>query len=118
MKDLIESAPTQVKRAIITAVSSENSSEWLNAIPVASLGLKLDDRTLRIAVCLRLACKIAHPYRCTCGTEVDQLAHHPLACRLSEGRHPRHSTVNATIKKAFSSAGLARYPRTEWHLQT
>ena len=37
---------------------------------------------------------------------MDSLAHHPLACRISEGRHPRHSAINATIKRAFGSADI------------
>ena len=103
---LITNAPSQEKRAILQAVSSEHSSEWLSAIPSSNLGLKLNNTCLRIAVCLRLGCKIAHPYTCTCGAAVDTLAHHPLACRVSEGRHPRHSAINATIKRAFGSADI------------
>ena len=103
---LINNAETQPKKAILQAVSSEHSSEWLSAIPSSNLGLKLNSTSLRIAVCLPLGCKIAHPYLCTCGTAVDPLAHHPLACRLSEGRHPRHSAINATIKRAFGSADI------------
>ena len=103
---LISSATSQERRAILQAVSSEHSSEWLSAIPSSNLGLKLNNATLRIEVCLRLGCKVAHPYICTCGSAVDSLAHHPLACRISEGRHPRHSAINATIKRAFGSADI------------
>ena len=103
---LIENAPTQAKKAILLAVSSEHSSEWLSAIPSSNLGLKLNDKCHRIAVCLRLGCKIVHPYTCTCGRVVDALAHHPLACRISEGRHPRHRAANVEIKRAFGAADI------------
>ena len=103
---LIENAPTHAKKAILLAVSSDHSSEWLSAIPSSNLGLKLNDKCHRIAVCLRLGCKIVHPYTCTCGREVDALAHHPLACRISEGRHPRHRATNVEIKRAFGAADI------------
>ena len=35
--------------------------------------------------------------------------HHGLACRMSVGRHPRHSMLNDIIKRALASAG---YPST------
>ena len=35
-----------------------DSSDWLNAIPMAPLGFKLDDNSLRVAVGLRLHCLI------------------------------------------------------------
>ena len=51
---LIEAAPTKEERARILAVSSVNSSDWLNAVPIPSLGLKLDPMTHKISVSHRL----------------------------------------------------------------
>ena len=61
----------------------------LNTLPVSSLGLRMDDDTIRVAVVLRFGIPLCHPHQCSlCGTEVDNLVTHGLSCRRSEGRHP------------------------------
>jgi hypothetical protein len=57
--------------ARLIAVSSQNSSDWLNALPIASCGLLLDDEAVRIAVGFRLGAKICEPHICVCGLKVD-----------------------------------------------
>ena len=37
---------------------------------------------------------------------VDRYGLHPLSCRFSAGRLPRHSALNDIIKRALSSAGF------------
>ena len=61
------------ERARLLAIASEESSNWLNAIPVPDLELKLDDQSLRLAVGLRLGCHIVAPHQCICGQLVDPL---------------------------------------------
>ena len=62
LTDLSNGATAPTTKARLLAVSSPHASDWLNAIPVPSLGLKLDDESLRIAVALRLGVQIAMPY--------------------------------------------------------
>ena len=103
---LFESANTQTDRARLNAVSSVNSGDWLNALPVASLGTLLDDFSFKIAVGLRLGCPICVPHLCVCGNQVDELGTHGLSCKFSAGRISRHHAVNDLIKRALISAEI------------
>ena len=78
---LIETAPSESEKARLLAVSSENSSDFLYALPVSSLGLKLSDSNLRIACALRLGSPICQQHKCPCGVMVDPLGRHGLACK-------------------------------------
>ena len=92
--------------ARLLASCAPEAGAWLNAVPCASLGLNLDDETLRIAVGLRLGAPLGLAHQCSCGSGVDIYGHHGLACRRSAGRHLRHNLVNDTILRALQSAGI------------
>ena len=47
-----------------------------------------------------------NPHRCKCGTTVDTFSTHPLSCRFSAGRIPRHSTINDVVRCGLSLAGI------------
>ena len=105
---LLNDAPDATSRARLLAVSTKESGAWLNALPIPSLGLHLDDNTLRVAVGLRLGSSLCRPHTCHhCGAEVDCLAIHGLSCRWSQGRHHRHAAINDIIHWALSSAKIA-----------
>ena len=94
-------------RSRLLAAAAPHSGEWLNALPSASLGLKLTNEQVRIAVALRLGLHIAEPHKCDgCGAEVDHYATHGLSCRKSRGRYSRHQSVNDLIKRALVSANI------------
>ena len=104
---LFEAASDEKSRARLLAASSKESGAWLHAVPVSSLGLRMDNNTVRVAVGLRLGAAICHPHTCChCGAEVDHLATHGLSCRKSEGRHFRHSALNDIVHRALSSANI------------
>ena len=104
---LLEGAPDATSRARLLAVSTKESGAWLNALPIPSLGLRLDDNTLRVAVGLRLGSPLCSPHICHhCGAEVDYLTIHDLSCRWSQGRHHRHAAINNIIHRALSSAKI------------
>ena len=73
-------------------------------MPISSLGLKLDNASIRIACGLRLGSPLCHPHKCQCGSEVDKFGRHGLSCKSAEGRHSRHSQVNDLLKRALGSA--------------
>ena len=102
---LLEPA-NQRDRARLLASSQPHSGAWLQAVPIASLGLLLDDETVRVAVALRLGAPICTPHQCRCGRRMDQFGHHGLSCRLNAGRLPRHANLNDVVKRGLASAGI------------
>ncbi len=85
--------------------ASKESGAWLHALPVTSLGLRLDDDSVRIAVGLRLGDPFCGPHSCHhCGADVDAMGRHGFSCRMSEGRHQRHGAVNEIIQGTLTSA--------------
>lgn len=106
MDTLLAHASTNTEKARLLAVTSPHAGDWLNAVPVPSLGLKLDNHQLRIAAALRLGSPLCQPHTCICGTQVDASGVHGLSCKKSAGRFPRHHQVNDLIKRALGSAGF------------
>ena len=62
--------------------------------------LYIDNDTLRIGL------TVCIPHRCKCGTMVDTFGTHPLSCRFSAGRIPRHSALNDFVRRGLSAAGI------------
>ena len=80
---------------------------WLQALPVSSLGFRLDDNSLRIAVDLRLGLPICSPHVCQqCGAPVDQHGLHGLSCKKGGGKHHQHAELNDAIHRALAAAGI------------
>lgn len=102
---LLENAHDDRTRARLLAVSAKESGAWLNALPISSLGQRMDDDAIRVAVGLRLGSTLCRPHICQlCGAEVDQFATHGLSCRKSGGRHQRHAAINDIVYRALASA--------------
>ena len=71
----------QEDTARILASSSKESGAWLDAMPIESIGLRLSDNEVRIAVGLRLGLPICIPHDCSgCGASVDRFGVHGLSC--------------------------------------
>ena len=106
-KAIVLVAHTPVSRSRLLAASTKESGAWLNALPVSSLGLRMDKNTVRIAVGLLLGSPFATPTPVTtCGVQVDGTATYGLSCKWSEGHHQRHATVNDIVHRAMSAAYL------------
>ena len=100
--NLLTNAPHERARARLLASAIKESGAWLNAIPLSSCGLCMDNETIRVAIGLRLGAPLCHPHQCQhCGSEVgtefDELATHGLSCRSSEGHIPQHTAINDII---------------------
>ena len=104
-ESLLENAPDPRARARLLASATKESGAWLNALPISSLGLRMDNDTIRVAAGLRLGAPLCMPHSCHhCGEEVDCLAMHGLSYRWSEGRHHRHAAVNDIIHRTLAAA--------------
>ena len=85
--DLLEGAADDQARARLRASRQTTSGAWLKALPLATLGLRLENEAVRMAVGLRLGLTLCRPHTCPCGAQVDALGTHGLACkRLQEKR--------------------------------
>ena len=102
---LLEQAQDHQMKAHLLAVSCSETDAWLNALPVASLGLRMSDDVIRIAAGLRLGVHLCQPHPCiSCSVDVDVHGTHGLSCHFSKGRHSRHASINDIIKRALESA--------------
>ena len=102
---LLENTTDARARARLIAASTRELGAWLEALPISSLGLRMDDTTVRIAVGLRLGTSLCHPHSCQhCGVEVDCLGLHGLSCKSSQGRHHRHAAINHIVHRALMAA--------------
>lgn len=88
------------------AARAPGAGVWLHALPLANIGLKLDNASLSVAVALRLGVSSVHPHTCKCGARVLADGHHGLSCVRSAGRQSRHAGVNDLINRALVSAGV------------
>ena len=99
-ESLLNSAPDASSRARLLSVACKESGSWLDAPPVTSLGLCMDNEVIRIVLGLRLGLPLCDPHPYTqCNQEVGRLGTHGLSCRFSKVRHSRHAAVNDIIKR-------------------
>ena len=92
-------------RARFLAVSAPLASAWLNALPIAACGLRLDDNAIRVAIGLRLGTPICMPHACPCSEFVDEVGSHMLSCKRSSARMGRHASLNDEIHRSLVKAG-------------
>ena len=109
-KAIQDAAPDATTQARLLAACRKESGAWLHALPITSLGLRMDDEVVRVAMGLRLGATICYPHEChLCGTRVDSRGTHGLHCRKSLGRHPRHMAINDIIKRSLASAKVSAH---------
>ena len=99
-------------RARLLSVSTPESGVWLHALPIANLGLEINDSTIRVVVGLRLGLPLARPHSCChCSAMVDEFTTHLLSCN-SVFFH--HSTINSKNSSCFCSCSNPCPPWTDW----
>ena len=103
--ELLNAASDPVDRARLLASCSAGSGDWLHAMPLSSVGLKMDNATVRISAGLRLGAPVVRLHVCICGGTVTVDGHHGLSCRHGSGRHSRHNQINDLLCRAFASSG-------------
>ena len=103
---VLSAAPNPTSRARLVAAAAPPSGAFLQVVPMSSVGTRLDDTAMRIAVALRLGAPVCIPHRCICGATVDSTGIHGLSCRKSAGRIARHTAINEIVKAALTVAGV------------
>ena len=105
MVALQQSAADELTKARLLTVSCPKSAAWLNAFPISSVGLRMDDEVIRIAVGLRLGLTLCQPHLCSgSGAEVGEDGIHDLSYRYSKGCHFRHAALNDIVKCFLDAA--------------
>ena len=93
--------------ARLFAAATKESGAWLNALPISTVGLSMDDEVVRVAVGLRLGAALCQPHSCQrCGAQVDLTGTYGLSCSRSEGRHPHHAALNDVIQRSLAAAHI------------
>ena len=104
--DLLINHTNDYDKARLLAASAKHSADWLNALPITSCGLRLDDEAVRVVVSLRLGLDICQPYTCFCGAAVDVKGSHALSCKRNNGRIIRHNSLNDIILRSLTQANI------------
>ena len=106
LSSLLSSADEPAQGRLLAAQRKE-SGAWISAPPMSSLGLRMDNDTIRVAVGLRLGTQLCTPHPCVrCGSLVDSSGTHGLHCGRSAGRHPRHAAINDLVRRTLSTVGV------------
>ena len=94
------------EKAIFLAASFPHSGAWLNALPIANCGLRIDGEAVRVGVALRLVLELCAPHDCGCGAQVDAWGDHAFSCKNGPGKAIRHHAINDIIARALTSAKI------------
>lgn len=120
---LLEGARNEIEHARLLAALDKGSGTWLQALPILSVGLRMDDTTLRNIVGLHLGTTICAPHICQCcGVEVSAQGTHGLSCKARAGWHFCHAAINNIILRTMSVADipaqleLSRRSDTGWYV--
>ena len=70
-EDLLSQRNNNIDKARLKATGAAHAGDWLNATPILSLGLRLSDEAIRVAVGHRLGSSMCYPHTCVCDTQVD-----------------------------------------------
>ena len=83
------------------------AARFKNAPPISSLGLRMSNNTVWIAIGLRVGAAIYQPHDCaSCGKQVGKLGYHGLSCTSSQGWTIWHNSLNNIIYCSLASAKL------------
>ena len=98
---------TPIDAARLRAVASEHAGDWLHAVPITAVGLRLSDEAIRVSVGHRLRSTTCQPHTCICGVAVDAKGLHGLSCRKTSPCQIRHVQLNDIVLRAVKKA---QYP--------
>ena len=76
--ELLERTSDDYTRARLLPNQQETSGAWLEALPITSVGLRMADDVIRVAVGVRLGANLCDPHVCVCGHQVDARGTHGM----------------------------------------
>ena len=107
---LLDASPDLSSRVRLLAVATKESWSWLNAPPISSVGLCMDDDVICVAVELRLGVALCEPHQCRhCQADVDCCSTHGRSCCFSMGRFARHAAINDIIKRSLDAVKIPNH---------
>ena len=99
--------PDPNTRARLLATHTKEAGARLHPLPISSLGLRMHNEAIRVAVGLHLRLPLCRPHLCSqCGSEVDASGTHGLSCEFSQGRHSRSAAMNDVLKRSLEEAKI------------
>ncbi len=106
---LTTAAPSTRARALSLSTSLPHAGDWLNGVPSAALGLRLQDREFRACLQYWLSVPLhSSPYICLeCKATADEYGDHQVGCGGNGDRIYRHNAVRDVLYTAAQSAALA-----------
>jgi hypothetical protein len=101
---------SEVQRARFLSVSTSAAAGFVEAVPIAAFGLRLESREFTIALCLRLGLpvipNVAPGPLCQlrkCKAPLDTLGHHCISCKSGGHVVRRHNSLVRTIERFVSA---------------
>ena len=88
------------------SAQSPHSGDWLHAAPISTIGLRMSDEEIRVAVGLRIGTKLCEPHPCKCGSTIDARGLHALSCKKVPGKHQRHNMINDVLWRSLNRASV------------
>ena len=70
MTHILSGTSSDKDKERLLAASPPHTGDWLHAPPIATVGLQLSDKAVRVAVAHRLGYKACEPHTCVCGKAV------------------------------------------------
>ena len=106
---LHSSAPTTRARVLCLSSALSHAGDWLNVVPSATLGLRLQDKEFRCSLRYWLGIPLHNdPFPCPeCRCSADIFGDHQVGCGGNGDRISRHNSIRDVVFTAAQLAALA-----------
>ena len=101
---LLSDCSDEASRARLLAACSNQSCAWLNAPPISSLGLRMPNDTVRIAIGLRVGAKICQPHTCILWNGSGSVQSPWTVLQSSQGCTACHNSLNDIVHRSLGTS--------------
>ena len=107
LDSLLNSAIDNSSRLRILSAARKESGAWITSLPSSSLGTRIEDEVVRIAIGLRLGIPLSPPQICfQCLALRDPLGRHGLSCYKND---TWNAEINRVIKTSLESISISTH---------